>query len=190
MSLRCNDFVFTLFRLEENEETRKLEESLGYLKVTIFMHEVINIELDAHPGLAFTALSDLTNYAQWLSFIDKATPVDDEDGNNCWEVTLRARIGPFSRLKKLRMVQVISVPEQEIEFSRSETDGRNHSDWNLNVRIKSTGDTSCMISLSVKYSGGFWSKPLKNTFFDEVEKGTKRLQESFLNDQCEDDSHL
>ena len=154
------------------------------------MHEVINIELDTHSELAFTALSDLTNYAQWLSFIDKATPVGDEDGKNCWVVTLRARIGPFSRLKKLRMVRIISVPEQEIEFSRSETDGRNHSDWNLNVRIKSTGDTSCMISLSVNYSGGFWSKPLNNIFFDEVEKGTKRLQESFMNDSCGNDPDL
>ena len=88
------------------------------------------------------------------------------------------------------MVRVISVPEQEIEFSRSETDGRNHSDWNLNVRIKSTGDSSCMISLSVKYSGGFWSKPLNNIFFDEVEKGTKRLQESFVNGQSGNDPPL
>ena len=64
------------------------------------MQKSILLDVNAEPELVFDVLSDLKNYPLWLSFIQK---VENTDIHESWMVTLRSQIGPFSRLKKLRM---------------------------------------------------------------------------------------
>ena len=101
----------------------------------IFVRQVIEVDLNGSSEQIFSALSDLANYKNWLGFIDTIDTVDAAGGGACWIVTLRAQVGPFARLKKLRMVRVEEDFPELIRFSRKETDSKDHSDWDLHVTI-------------------------------------------------------
>ena len=142
----------------------------------IFVRQVIEVDLNGSSEQIFSALADLANYKNWLGFIDT---VDIDTGDTCWIVTLRAQVGPFARLKKLRMVRVEEDFPKLIRFSRKETDSKDHSDWDLHVTISEKGDMGCSVQMVVSYSGGFWSVPLQAVFTSHVETAKVRLQETF-----------
>jgi hypothetical protein len=142
------------------------------------MRQMIEVDLKSSPEQVFSALENLKAYENWLGFIDVIEEFDTEAGVPCWDVTLRAEIGPFSRLKKLRMVRFVSEPYKEIGFTRRESDDKVHSDWNLSVRIKSEDADSCTVFLEVAYSGRFWSKPLQGVFNSHVAAAKDLLRAS------------
>ena len=140
------------------------------------MRQVIEVDLNGSSEQIYIALADLANYKNWLGFIDT---VDIDTGDTCWIVTLRAQVGPFARLKKLRMVRVEEDFPKLIRFSRKETDSKDHSDWDLHVTISEKGDMGCSVQMVVSYSGGFWSVPLQAVFTSHVETAKVRLREMF-----------
>ena len=143
------------------------------------MRQVIEVDLNGSAEQIFSALSDLAYYKNWLGFIDTIDTVDADGGDACWIVTLRAQVGPFARLKKLRMVRVEEDFPKLIRFSRKETDSKDHSDWDLHVTISEKGDIGCSVQMVVSYSGGFWSVPLQAVFTSHVETAKVRLREMF-----------
>ncbi len=143
------------------------------------MRQVIEVDLNGSSEQIYIALADLANYKNWLGFIDDIDTVDIDAGNTCWIVTLRAQIGPFARLKKLRMVRVEEDFPKSIRFSRKETDSKDHSDWDLHVTISEKGDMGCSVQMVVSYSGGFWSVPLQAVFTSHVETAKVRLRKMF-----------
>ena len=153
----------------------RYEERFQRLK-GIFVRQVIEVDLDGSPEQIFDALANLANYQNWLGFIDT---VDTDGGDASWIVTLRAQVGPFARLKKLRMVRVEENFPESIRFTRRENDSKDHSDWDLYVTIKQQEDVGCSVQMIVSYSGSFWSVPLQAVFTSHVEAAKVRLQETF-----------
>ena len=145
----------------------------------IFVRQVIEVDLDGSPEQIFATLADLANYQNWLGFIDT---VDTDGGDTFWIVTLRAQVGPFARLKKLRMVRVEELVPELIRFSRREIDSKDHSDWDLYVTINEKEGVGCSVQMVVSYSGRFWSVPLQAVFTSHVETAKVRLQETFSSD--------
>ena len=154
----------------------------------IFVRQVIEVDLNGSSEQIYIALSDLANYKNWLGFIDTIDTVDADGGSACWIVTLRAQVGPFARLKKLRMVRVEEDFPELIRFSRKETDSKDHSDWDLHVTINEKDGVGCSVQMGVSYSGRFWSVPLQAVFTSHVETAKVRLQETFASNDDSSES--
>ena len=138
------------------------------------MQKSIHLDINAEPEMVFNALSDLRNYPLWLSFIHK---VESTDLDESWLITLRSQIGPFTRLKKLRMQRTLNPSTRSVLFHRDELDGKQHSNWLLHVRVDEEKNTRCLITLELEYSGKFWSKTLENILDSEVIKASKLLED-------------
>ena len=140
---------------------------------------MVKVDLYGSPQQIFGVLKDLEAYESWLGFVDSVETLEAEGNLACWQVTLRAQIGPFARLKKLRMVRVEEEAPRVIHFVRRETDGKDHSDWELLVHIGERESGGSSISMEVSYSGRFWSAPLQNIFNSELATAIDRIQDTF-----------
>ena len=81
----------------------------------------------------FDLVGDLASYPQWMDLVHRAEPL----GNDAWGVELRAKVGPFARSKRLRMVRTAAEPNSLVRFERVEFDGRQHAPWVLTATIES-----------------------------------------------------
>ena len=104
------------------------------------------------------ALADLGTYPSWLTLVTNAEPEADSD--KTWLVTLRARLGPLARSKRLRMVRT-ALDEHSVRFERVETDGRNHAEWILSASLESLSPTSSAVKVHLHYGGALWTAPLE-----------------------------
>jgi len=102
------------------------------------------------------ALADLGTYPAWLTLVTNAEP----DGDDAWLITLRARLGPLARSKRLRMVRT-ELLEQSVRFERVETDGRDHSEWVLTASLEPASEATCDVKVHLHYGGALWSAPLE-----------------------------
>ena len=125
----------------------------------------------------YPLVQDLARYPQWIDLVHR---VDAEQGGAAWRVELRARIGPLSRSKRLRMVRTIDDPvEHHVRFERDEGDGRRHSPWVLDGRITERDGTSTL-AMRLHYGGGLWTKIdqfglLERALADQISAGRERL---------------
>ena len=78
-----------------------------------------SVIVEAVVDRSFFVLSDLKNYEDWLDFVESVEPLESA-ANSVWMIVLKAQLGPFSRMKKLRMVRVESSPNTSIKFQRVE----------------------------------------------------------------------
>lgn len=140
------------------------------------MRRSIQARLDASADRVFATLADLSTYAQWLDIVRLATPADahELDGGPAWFVTLRARVGPLARSKRLRMVRTITEAPSALRFERAEIDGRDHSPWILDATI--TGDAPCAVEMHLAYEGRLWTAPLGAILGSEADDAVPRLQ--------------
>jgi len=112
-------------------------------------------------------LCDLTTYEHWLDLVDRveiAAPAEGDSGP-AFEVTLIAKIGPFARRKRLRMVRTDSG-DDGATFERREIDGRDHSSWILGAHA-SEGDPTT-VRMRLGYGGGLWSEALEGVLENQV----------------------
>jgi hypothetical protein len=112
-------------------------------------------------------LCELTTYQHWLDLVDHvetAPPVDGDSGP-AYSVTLIAKIGPFARRKRLRMVRADSG-EDGATFERRETDDRNHSSWVLGAHAR-VGDPT-IVTMRLAYGGGLWSEVLEGVLESQI----------------------
>ena len=105
------------------------------------------------------ALADLGTYPSWLSLVTAAEP-DSGTDDDAWHVTLRARLGPLARSKRLRMVRT-HLTETSVRFDRAETDGRDHAEWILRAGLEPTAPGTCDVLVHLHYGGALWSTPLE-----------------------------
>jgi len=143
------------------------------------MRQTVELTIKADSGAVFNAFRDLENYLEWLGFIDSVEPVANENGDLSWIVVLRSQLGPFTRMKKLRMVKNSEVLNSSISFGRIELDEKEHSSWDLEVMCQPVSDDSTRVKLTVSYSGKFWSRPLEVAFNSQVEDAKIRLKQYF-----------
>ena len=102
------------------------------------------------------ALADLGTYPRWLGLVTSAEP----DGDDTWIVTLRARLGPLARSKRLRMVRT-HLDDQSVRFERTETDGRDHAEWILSADLTPLDADRSEAKVHLHYGGALWSSPLE-----------------------------
>ena len=148
--------------------------------------ETITVQADIKHS--FSVLSDLSTYTQWLNFIDSVEAVESED-DLVWMLVLKAQLGPFSRMKRLRMAKVSSKPHKLIRFERKETSGRDASDWSIDVKFKQIDLKTTEITFVVSYSGKFWTRTLETVFNTYVDQARTNLKAYFvsLRPQSEDE---
>jgi hypothetical protein len=126
----------------------------------------------------------MTNYAMWLDFIDSVEPIESE-GDPVWVLVLKAQLGPFSRMKKLRMAKVLSDHHRMIRFRREEVSGKDVSDWSIDVIFEQLDLNVTQITFEVSYSGKLWSRALETAFNSYVERARIDLQSYFVSLQTE-----
>ncbi|NNF53706.1 MAG: hypothetical protein HKN03_04600 [Acidimicrobiales bacterium] len=112
------------------------------------------------------ALADLRSYQHWLDMVDEVEVADSAQGDPgpAYFVTLIAKLGPFARRKRLRMVRTESGPEGAT-FERREIDGRDHSPWVLGA--KATGRPTT-VAMRLAYGGSLWSDALGSVLEAQV----------------------
>lgn len=143
-----------------------------------------SIELDAPRAEVVEVLGELASYAEWLDIVSSAEAVDTADGDPgegpAWAVELRARIGPFARTKRLRMVRSVmadGIDATEIVFTRREVGAREFSDWTLAVTVVDSAPGSCRATLGLHYGGSLWTPgPLERVLADQISVGRERLR--------------
>ena len=117
----------------------------------------ISATVSASPAETIAALADLSTYPSWLSLVHGAEPIDDET----WNVTLRARLGPLARSKRLRMRRT-HLDDNRVRFERDEVDGRDHAAWELEATVAPADACSGSdVVVHLHYSGALWSTPLE-----------------------------
>src|SRR5258705_428708 len=133
----------------------------------------VSASLDApFPASAvFPWVADLDRYPEWLDIVRSAVP----DGGEAWSVDLRARLGPFSRSKRLRMVRAELLTDRRARFERSELDGRAHSPWVLEAVLEPDGEAACHVTMSLHYGGGGLSSAVERLLRSEIERCKRRL---------------
>ncbi len=152
---------------------------------TSAIDRVITAEVTATPEQTLAALADLSTYPEWLGLVASATldepaPSDTTSSNAtardatapaaaaaaagqpAWIVTLRAKLGPLARSKRLRMQRVAAAADH-VRFERREIDGRDHASWVLEARTRPADDQAMTtaVDVSLQYDGSFWSAPLE-----------------------------
>lgn len=122
------------------------------------MDRTISAIVDASPAATMHALGDLGTYPEWLMLVTVAEP--DGPTADTWLVTLRARLGPLARSKRLRMVRS-EIGERHVRFERAEIDGRDHAEWTLSASLEPRSDSQCEVKVQLHYGGALWSAPLE-----------------------------
>ncbi|MFZ9482749.1 MAG: hypothetical protein ACO3AV_07605 [Ilumatobacteraceae bacterium] len=141
-----------------------------------------SLEAPCAVDVLFSHVDDLGSYPAWVDLVHRADPLPADDGRPCWDVELRARLGPFARSKKLRMVRSVHSPETGvIVFERREVDGRDHSPWVLSVTVTSpshdsSGSVGSRLDMNLHYGGGLWTGGvLERTLSEQISAGRERL---------------
>jgi len=130
------------------------------------MHQTVTATIAAPTDKVSEIVGDLGTYSEWLDLVSAAEIVESQDDQPAWLVTIRAKVGPFARSKKLRMVRTVNETEPEGAtycFERTEVDGRRHSAWTLDINVASVVEdhSSCEVTMALRYDGGLWTAPLE-----------------------------
>lgn len=140
-----------------------------------------SLETTVAPKVLHSVVADLGTYPSWLDIVAAAEPLPGAPADSgardaersAWQVDLRARLGPFRRSKRLRMVRTLDSMD-EVVFERQELDGREHSPWVLRALIDDSAD-GARLTMSLHYGGTLWVPMLDRLLSDEIERSRHRL---------------
>ncbi len=149
------------------------------------MHRTATTDVNASADRVFAVVADLSTYPEWLDLVQTAEPdgtAGDVGSEPAWTVTLRARIGPLARAKKLRMARVVHQQPSEtgpgrVRFERRETDGRDHSSWVLESTVSDDPTAGTTVRMDLRYDGGLWTAPLEPVLGAVIERAGPRLDD-------------
>ena len=134
-----------------------------------------SVDANVSADQLFSKVSDLSTYTKWLDIVHRAEGLSNGGDTPAWQVELRARVGPFARSKRLRMVRSECDPPRTVVFERQESDGKQHSDWILRATVapSSTGST---LHMHLHYGGLlFTGGVLERLLADQIRQGSDRL---------------
>jgi hypothetical protein len=141
-----------------------------------------SLDADCTPEVLFEWVGSLDTYDRWLEIVPRATPAEPVDGDPgpAWHVTLRGRLGPLARSKRLRMVRTEhAAPSADAPglavFERRETDGRDHATWRLTATVEPTA-TGGRLVMDLHYGGSLWVPLLDRVLTSEIEASRRRLR--------------
>ena len=143
------------------------------------MDVTANVDVPVSVEKLFAYISDLKNYESWLEMVHSVTPVDHDAADShhviAWTVELRARLGPFARSKRLRMIRASCEAPHRVVFERAENDGRSHSAWVLGATVSQT-DNGSSLQTDLHYSGSlFTGGLLERALADQINQGREKL---------------
>ncbi|MDX2378408.1 MAG: SRPBCC family protein [Acidimicrobiia bacterium] len=144
------------------------------------MEIVRTLDAPGPPERLFALLDDLDEYRRWMPLIHGVTRAETRPGDRlAWDVELRAKVGPFARSKRLRMVRTEWDSPRRVVFEREELDGREHAAWVLQATIDELPTTDChALTMSLHYGGGLWTGvALQRVLDHDVEVGSRNLVE-------------
>ncbi len=141
------------------------------------MHRTITAEITASPERVFEIVSDLETYSEWLDLvtISEPAPADSTDPGPAWFVTIRAKVGPFARSKRLRMVRT-ELTDSTARFERHELDGREHSAWVMASKVDE-GRAGASVSMELSYDGGLMDGPIEKILGGVVDGAGDKLSD-------------
>lgn len=131
--------------------------------------------IEAPRSAVAEVLTDIGNYDRWLDFVERVEPCDGG-----WIFTLRARIGPFARRKRLRVEETANATADHVRLERSEQDGRDHAPWIFDAVLAdmSAAATTSLtdVTIALSYGGKLWTSLLANVLDDQLQTATDELQ--------------
>ena len=135
------------------------------------------LDAECTPEALFEWVGSLDTYDRWLEIVPRTEPAPAAPGDPgpAWFVTLRGRLGPLARSKRLRMVRTSETAPERVVFERRETDGREHSAWGLTASVTSDGPTSTL-TMDLHYGGSLWVPLLDRLLTSEIEASRERLR--------------
>lgn len=137
------------------------------------------MHLEAPPEKVVPFLADLSRYPEWMPVVHSAGPDPSSPHSGpAWNVELRARVGPFARSKRLRMVRTegdTSPGAGTFVFERREADGSQHSPWTMRVVVApAAGGTD--VTIDLHYGGSLWTAGvLDRVLAAQIDAGKKGL---------------
>ena len=141
-----------------------------------------SLEADCTPDALFEWVGGLDTYDRWLGIVPRTTDAEPIDGDPgpAWHVTLRGRLGPLARSKRLRMVRTEHRRPAGAEpgvavFERREVDGREHAAWRLTATVDAT-PTGSRLDMQLHYGGSLWVPLLDRLLTSEIEESRSRLR--------------
>ena len=136
-----------------------------------------SVDVAASASEVFALVDDLAAYPSWMALVHAVSAVDAADDVPTWEVELRAQVGPVARSKRLRMRRSVHEPDHRAVFERAEVDGRAHSPWVLDARVRDLPGGGARVTMMLTYGGSLWSGAvLERVLDDHVERGGEALR--------------
>lgn len=127
------------------------------------------LDTDATSEALAAVVRDLGTYPDWLDIVGRAEPAAEGE----WLVDLRGQLGPLRRTKRLRMLRTVDDTDH-VRFERAETDGRQHSPWELDAALTPlAGGTR--LTMRLHYGGSLWVPLLDRLLREEIERSKPRL---------------
>lgn len=135
------------------------------------------LDAPCSPEDLFAWVGSLDTYDRWLDIVPRTEPAPAVDGDPgpAWFVTLRGRLGPLARSKRLRMVRTEHREPTLAVFERRETDGREHAPWILRARV-SGDEAASELAMDLHYGGSLWVPMLDRLLRGEIESSRRRLR--------------
>lgn len=124
----------------------------------------------------FEWVADLGRYPQWLDIVPRAEPAEahPDDPGPAWMITLRGRLGPLARSKRLRMVRVAYDAPSRVRFERREHDARDHAAWVMTATI-TAAEGSSNLQMELHYGGSLGDRPVRKLLEDAIASSGPRL---------------
>lgn len=138
------------------------------------MRLVADLEVPVGAAAAWPHVESLDRYPPWMRLVHRVEPVDALP--HTWDVELRARVGPFTRSKQLRMERTEYVPHERVRFERVAVDGRDHAEWTLTTTLADVEDGT-RVQAELFYGGELWSGDgiLRRVLDDEIRRAKTAL---------------
>ena len=123
-------------------------------------------------------LEDLTTYPHWNDLVKSVEP----DGTTAWLATIEARVGPFARSKRLRMVREETTDPDILGFVRDEPQRESFAQWRMRAVVQEVeGDGEAeehsLVQLELHYDGDLWTSPLEGILSSAIDRAVQRLPE-------------
>lgn len=140
------------------------------------MHQTVTALVAAPVERVAQIVGDLSTYPEWLGLVTEAGSTEGNGDQPAWLVTIRAKVGPFARSKKLRMVRTTFDADAGMtifRFERQETDSRDHSPWTLDASV-APDRAGSTVTMDLRYGGRLWTAPLEpilGSFIDDAGPG-------------------
>ena len=134
-----------------------------------------SLDADVPSGRLFAVIRDLGTYPQWLDIVHLAQVDEIIDGLQSWNVELRAKIGPFARSKRLRMVRIRDESPSTVVFERREKDGKKHAPWVLRSEVTEANGTTTL-AVHLHYGGSLFDGGIvERVLADQIVSGKAKL---------------